>query len=70
MAIAAIADTKMKIDTDMMEGLLAGPKFKYAITPGATLRWADFMHKDGRIKIARASWKDLFWPELHDRDGS
>jgi NitT/TauT family transport system substrate-binding protein len=64
------ADTKMRIDTDMMEGLLADPKFKYVLTPTATLRWANFMHKVGRIKIAPDSWKDLFWPEIYDRDGS
>ena len=64
------ADTKMRIDTDMMEGLLADPKFKYILTPTATLRWANFMHKVGRIKIAPESWKDLFWPEIYDRDGS
>jgi NitT/TauT family transport system substrate-binding protein len=64
------ADTKMRIDTDMMEGLLADPKFKYVLTPTATLRWANFMNKVGRIKIAPESWKDLFWPEIYDRDGS
>jgi NitT/TauT family transport system substrate-binding protein len=64
------ADTKMKIDTDLMEGLLADPHFKYILTPHATLRWATFMHDVGRIKVAPASWKDLFWPEIHDLDGS
>ncbi len=64
------ADTKAKIDTEMMEGLLADPRFKYVLTPSATLRWAEFMHRVGRIKTAPSSWKDLFWPELHDRDGS
>ena len=63
-------DSKAKIDTALMEGLLADPKFKYQIVPKATLRWADFMHKVGRIKIAPSSWKDLFWPEIHDLDGS
>jgi NitT/TauT family transport system substrate-binding protein len=64
------ADTKARIDTDMMEGFLADPQFKYDLTPAATMHWADFMHKVGRIKVAPASWKDLFWPEIHDRDGS
>jgi NitT/TauT family transport system substrate-binding protein len=64
------ADTKMKIDTDLMEGLLDDPHFKYILTPHATLRWATFMHDVGRIKVAPASWKDLFWPEIHDLDGS
>jgi NitT/TauT family transport system substrate-binding protein len=64
------ADTKMKIDTDLMEGLLTSPAFKYQLTPKATLRWADFMYKAKRIKVAPASWKDLFWPEIHDLNGS
>jgi NitT/TauT family transport system substrate-binding protein len=64
------ADTKMRIDTELMELLLADPHFKYILTPHASLRWAEFMHKVGRIKVAPASWKDMFWPEIHDRDGS
>ncbi len=64
------ADTKMKIDTDVMEGMLADPRFKYDLTPVATMRWADFMHRVGRIKVAPATWMDLFWPEIHDRGGS
>ncbi len=64
------ADTKMKVDTDLMEGLLADPHYKYILTPHGTLRWADFMHKVGRIKVAPNSWKDLFWPEIYGLDGS
>jgi NitT/TauT family transport system substrate-binding protein len=64
------ADTKTKIDTDLMEGLLADPRFKYQLTPLATMRWADFMHQVGRIKVAPATWRDLFWPEIYDRNGS
>lgn len=64
------ADTKMKIDTDLMESLLADPLFKYDLTPKATMRWATFMHQVGRIKVVPASWKDLYWAEIHDRDGS
>ena len=64
------ADTRTKVDTDLMEGLLENPRYKYILTPHGTMRWADFMHKVGRIKIAPASWKDLFWPEIHERDGS
>ncbi len=65
-----VADTKSKIDTGLMESLLANPLFKYDLTPVATMRWATFMHQVGRIKVAPASWKDLFWPEIQDRDGS
>jgi NitT/TauT family transport system substrate-binding protein len=64
------ADTKMKVDTDLMERLLADPRFKYDLTPAATMRWADFMQQVGRIKVAPATWMDLFWPEIQDRGGS
>ncbi|HBK04550.1 MAG TPA: nitrate ABC transporter substrate-binding protein [Acetobacteraceae bacterium] len=65
-----VEDTKSKIDTDLMDGLLADPRFKYVLTPSASLRWAAFMHKVGRIKTAPSDWKDLFWPEIWGRDGS
>jgi NitT/TauT family transport system substrate-binding protein len=29
-----------------------------------------FLHKVGRIKKKPASWKDLFFPEVHRLDGS
>jgi NitT/TauT family transport system substrate-binding protein len=64
------ADSKAKIDTELMEGLLADPRFKYVLTPQSSVRWAEFMHKVGRIKAAPASWKDLYWPEIYDLDGS
>ncbi len=34
------------------------------------VKYAEFMHKVGTIKEAPASWKDLFFPEIHDKAGS
>ena len=64
------AGTRGKIEIDLMVELLNNPKFQYTLTPSNTMKWAAFMHKVGRMKVAPSSWKDLFWPELHDRDGS
>ena len=64
------ADSKAKIDTDLMNILLVDPRYKYILTPHATMKWAEFMHKVGRIKSAASSWKDLFWPEIYNLDGS
>lgn len=64
------ADTKAKIDTELLDRLLIDPRFKYDLTPVATMHWAEFMHQVGRIKVAPATWKDLFWPEIGDRQGS
>ena len=64
------ADTKGKIDIDMMVELLKDPRYLYILTPHATMKWAAFMHQVGRLKTAPTSWKDLFWPEIWDLDGS
>ena len=64
------ADTKGKIDIDLMVELLKDPRYRYILTPHATMKWASFMHQVGRLKVAPESWKELFWPEIHELDGS
>lgn len=64
------ADQKMKIDLTLMEGLLRDPGYRYLLLPQNTMKWASFMYKVGRIKVAPESWKDMFWPEIHGMDGS
>jgi len=34
------------------------------------LRTAEFMYRIGRMKHRPASWKDLFFDDVHGRDGS
>jgi NitT/TauT family transport system substrate-binding protein len=31
---------------------------------------AQFMHRIGSLKVAPASWKDLYFPEIYDLPGS
>ena len=64
-----VEDSKGRVDQALMVQLLNDPAFKYITTPHATMTWAGFMHKVGRIKVAPTSWKDLFWPELHEHNG-
>jgi NitT/TauT family transport system substrate-binding protein len=64
------ADSKARIDTALMEQLMEDPNFKYMLTPHSSMRWATFMAKVGRIKVAPQSWQDLYWPEIHNLDGS
>lgn len=64
------ADTKGKIDIDLMVELLKDPRYKYILTPHAMTKWSDFMFRMGRIKIKPETWKDLFWPEIHGLEGS
>ncbi len=65
-----VADTRMKVDLDLMLEVMADPRMRYIMTPEATMQWATFMYKRGRIKVQPESWKDLFWPEIHHLKGS
>ena len=40
------------------------------MTPLSTMKYASFMASVGSLKAAPASWKDLFFPEVHDLPGS
>lgn len=43
---------------------------KFTTTPENTLKYAEFMHSIGSLKNRPASWKDLFFPEIHGAPGS
>jgi NitT/TauT family transport system substrate-binding protein len=64
------ADMGGNVDVDQMAQLLKDERFRYTLTPHGTMKWAAFLHRVGRLKQAPGSWKDLFWSELHDLNGS
>ena len=53
-----------------MAQIASGKDVKWTMTPEGTMRYAQFMHAVGSIKIVPASWQDLFFPELHELPGS
>jgi NitT/TauT family transport system substrate-binding protein len=65
-----IADSKSKLAPEMVAKIVAGPQVKWTTTPEATMKYADFMNAVGSIKVKPASWKDYFFPEVHDLKGS
>src|SRR5580700_6356014 len=50
--------------------VLSDPHTKFTTTPENVMKYADFMHRIGSIKNQPASWKDLFFPEIHGAPGS
>lgn len=40
------------------------------MVPENTMKYAEFMHAIGTIKVKAASWKELFFPEVHALAGS
>ena len=65
-----IEDSKSKLPLDMVQKILAGPQVVWTMTPEHTMKYADFMAEVGSIKTKAESWKDLFFPEIHDLKGS
>jgi NitT/TauT family transport system substrate-binding protein len=50
--------------------LVADPEVSYSITPRGLIKFTDFMHAIGVMKMNPKSWKDLVFPELHSEPGS
>ena len=55
---------------DEIAALLTDPDIEFTTTPQNTMRYAEFMHSIGSIENLPASWRDLFFPEIHDAPGS
>lgn len=65
-----LEDTRAKVDPELIGKILDDPTNVYSVTPLGSMKWADFMYRVGRNKTQAKSWKDLFWPEIHDLPGS
>ena len=50
--------------------MMNDPQVEYTLAPQRLLPYAQFMNKVGTLKNSPASWKDLFFPEIHELPGS
>ncbi len=50
--------------------VLSDPHIKFTTTPENIMKYAEFMHAIGSIRNRPASWKDMFFPEIHGAPGS
>jgi len=55
---------------DETAAMLKDPAVKFTTTPENVSKYADFMHEIGSITRRPASWKDVFFPEIHAAHGS
>ena len=69
-AATYVAFEKSTLAIDFVEKIIRDPDNVFTTTPQNVTRFAEFMHRTGRIKREAKSWKDLFFPELHDQPGS
>jgi NitT/TauT family transport system substrate-binding protein len=49
--------------------LLNDPGIQYTLTPQKMMTYATFMAHSGTLKVTPGSWKDLFFPYIHDQPG-
>jgi NitT/TauT family transport system substrate-binding protein len=63
--------TKSTLDVPDIENILKDKNLiGYSPEPLATMKFAEFTYKQGRIKKMPKSWKDYFWPIAHKLTGS
>ena len=62
--------TKEKYTIDEVVAMIKAPNVVYSTTPNGTMVFADFMVKTGLIKTKPASWKEFFFPVVHNLPGT
>ncbi|MBI3054783.1 MAG: ABC transporter substrate-binding protein [Betaproteobacteria bacterium] len=65
-----LAESKDKEPEESLLKMLSSPDVAFTAVPHNTMVFADFMFRRGLIPVRPQSWKDLFYPEIHDRPGS
>lgn len=50
--------------------VLNDPDIRFTTTPEGVMKYAEFMNSIKSIERVPASWKDLFFPEIHEAPGS
>lgn len=65
-----IDSERSRLPPEMAVGILTAPDNVYTTTPQNVVKYAEFMARTGSIKEKPASWRDLFFEGLHDRQGS
>ena len=66
--LASTPDSGFSVDETV--AMLRDPAVKFTTTPENVSKYADFMHQIGSITQRPASWKDVFFPEIHSAPGS
>jgi NitT/TauT family transport system substrate-binding protein len=58
------------LTTDFVQHLIADPQVGWSPVPERVMPYVAFLMRIGSLKNKYDGWKDLFFPEIHDRPGS
>jgi NitT/TauT family transport system substrate-binding protein len=61
---------RLQLDAGVLAENLRDPNTTFDTTPNRVLFAAQFMRQTGLVKQAPASWRDMWMPEMHARNGS
>jgi NitT/TauT family transport system substrate-binding protein len=65
-----IENVKSNLSVDKVAEIASGKQVKWTMVPEHTMKYAEFMHAVGSIKVMPADWKEMFFPEVHGLAGS
>ncbi len=69
-AQAYVELSKSRQSVDEILKMLNDPLILFTMTPLNTMKYAEFMHRVGAIKVKPETWKDMFFPNVHGLQGS
>ncbi len=69
-AAAWIKVENSKLAPALVEKIIRDPENKWTVAPQNIMAYANFMNKVGSIKVKPDNWKDMFFPPVHDKEGS
>jgi NitT/TauT family transport system substrate-binding protein len=65
-----LTEDESKLDEALVLGIITDPQTRFTTQPLGITKYSDFMFRTGAIKVKPASWKDLFFADIHGEDGS
>jgi len=65
-----VAEGGNRESADKIVAMMNDPQFRFTMAPDRILPFAQFMHSIGTLKNKPQSWKDIFFPEVHDLPGT
>lgn len=65
-----LIEEKGVADEALILSIIKDPDSHFTTVPLNVTKYADFLYRTGAIKEKADSWKDLFFPDIYNRDGS
>jgi NitT/TauT family transport system substrate-binding protein len=66
--LASTPESGFSLDETVL--MLEDPAIKFTTTPENVKKYADFMRETGTVRTPPATWKDMFFSDIHQAPGS